>query len=158
MSVGLSLVGTGWIGVYGAIPPLRTADKIRILFVEDDLSLRKLLSRLLRMEGYEVVEARDGLEAMEYLGEHRVDLVVTDLCMPRMDGGELIAWMERCEVSVPVIVVSGECDVWERFHLYGRRNLHRFLLKPVTVSVLLGEVRDVLRELNFDLSKIDSLR
>lgn len=127
----------------------------RILLVEDDRYLRRLLARVLHFEGYAVVTARDGVEALKILHEQRVSLVMTDLCMPGMDGGELIRQLEHQYPGVPVIVLSGECDAWERFELRPRHNLSRFLIKPITVETLLREVSATLLECNFDLSKTD---
>ncbi len=126
-----------------------------ILLVEDDRCLRRLLARVLRFEGYAVVTAGDGVEALKILQEQRLSLVVTDLCMPGMDGGELVQQLEHQYPSVPVMVISGECDAWERFELRERHNLSRFLTKPITVETLLKEISATLLECNFDLSKID---
>ena len=61
-----------------------------VLVVEDQPEVRAVLIRLLSEEGYRVLEANDGVEAMEVVtGEHRIDLVLSDISMPRMDGLEL---------------------------------------------------------------------
>ena len=66
-----------------------------VLLVDDNVSVRESLARLLRMEGYDVVEAADGLEALERLDAARPDVVVTDLRMPRMHGLDLIRESRR---------------------------------------------------------------
>jgi len=63
----------------------------RILAVDDSASIRHLVGVTLRVAGYEVVEAADGQEALEYAREHSVDLVLADVNMPRMDGITLVA-------------------------------------------------------------------
>jgi CheY-like chemotaxis protein len=66
-----------------------------VLLVDDNVSVRESLARLLRMEGYDVVEAADGLEALEHLEAARPDVVVTDLRMPRMHGLDFIRESRR---------------------------------------------------------------
>lgn len=156
MNSGSIVADGGGLGGLAALPFGHAQPSI--LVVEDDQSLCRLLARLLRLEGYAVCTARNGIEAMETLHQHSVSLIVTDLCMPGMDGGELIHQLERYRPWIPVIVVSGESDAWERFHLKGRCNLRSFLLKPITVEVLLSAVAATLQERNFDLSKINPAR
>lgn len=145
------------LGVHGALPLVeeKSGRKARLLVVEDDARLRSVMARLLRLEGYEVLEAGNGLEAMACLQGNAVDAVLTDLCMPVMDGGQLIALLEELHPEVPVVIVSGECDARERFQLHGRGNIFRFLLKPIAVGVLLEAVRETVVSRNFNLSKID---
>lgn len=151
-----NIVSGGGLGGLAALP--LGHGQLTILVVEDDRCLRRLLARVLSFEGYTVCTARNGIEALEVLHHHSVSLIVTDLCMPGMDGGELIRQLERYRPWIPVIVLSGESDAWKRFHLKGRCNLRSFLLKPITVEVLLSEVAATLQERNFDLSKINPAR
>lgn len=134
-----------------------TQETPRILVVEDDERLRNLLAALLRLEGYWVVTAVDGEDALEALRETGLDLVVTDLCMPRMDGGELIRRMEQEHPSMPVLVMSGECEIMESFGLGKRRNVRQVLRKPISVERFLRQIAHSLR-LNFALSKMDLSR
>lgn len=62
-----------------------------ILAVDDSASMRQMVGVTLRSAGYEVIEANDGQEALDYARQHAVDLVLTDVNMPRMDGIELVA-------------------------------------------------------------------
>ena len=64
---------------------------ITILLVEDDPSVRELLKVLLEVEGYDIVEASDGLEGLEKAGELRPDLMIVDLMMPQVDGERVIS-------------------------------------------------------------------
>jgi DNA-binding NtrC family response regulator len=78
----------------------------RVLVVDDELSLRKVLSATLQREGYEVQLASDGEEAMAALERDGADVVVTDLVMPRMDGLTLLRKVVKAHPDVPVIVVT----------------------------------------------------
>ncbi len=79
-----------------------------VMVVDDSESIRKFLIFALRACGHIVIAARDGMEALEKLAKHKVDLVITDLNMPNMDGYELIqALREDNEYSdIPVIILS----------------------------------------------------
>ncbi|MHB1834165.1 MAG: response regulator [Solirubrobacteraceae bacterium] len=86
--------------------PERTA---RILLVDDEESIQTLLSYPLRKEGYEVVQATDGREALERFDEQRFDLVVLDLMLPRVDGLEVCRRL-RSRSSVPIIMLTAKSD------------------------------------------------
>ena len=79
-----------------------------VMIVDDSESIRKFLVFALRAQGFTVVAARDGMDALEKLSQNKVDLVITDLNMPNMDGFEFLkALREDREYSeVPVIILS----------------------------------------------------
>ena len=82
-----------------------------ILVVDDEEILRSYIARVLESEGYSVIEAEDGIEALSLLGREdtRVDvgLVITDVRMPRMGGRDLAATLARDPSSPPVLFISG---------------------------------------------------
>ena len=78
----------------------------RVLVVDDEQSLRKVLSATLQREGYEVQVAADGEEALAALERDGADVVVTDLVMPRMDGLTLLRKVVKAHPDIPVIVVT----------------------------------------------------
>jgi CheY-like chemotaxis protein len=86
---------------------------MRVLLVEDAPFLRYAFGRLLRMHGFEVMEANDGHEALECVSKFQPQLVVTDLMMPVMGGAELIARLRADPetASIPIVVISGERGV-----------------------------------------------
>ncbi len=83
----------------------------RILVVEDDAHMVRVLSMWLARNGHEVVEAHDGEEAKGILIDAEVDAVVSDVNMPRLDGLDLVRWI-RAEKSseLPVLMLSSRCD------------------------------------------------
>lgn len=109
-----------------AMAPLRPV----VMVVDDSITVRKITSRLLAREGYEAVEARDGAEAMERLGEVRPDVVLTDIEMPRMDGFDLIRQLrgDGRWRDVPVIVISSRTA-----------DKHRQLARELGADVFLGK-------------------
>lgn len=82
--------------------------RFRLLVVDDDEAIREIISAMLTEQGYEIVTAEDGQQALELLPQFQPDLVVTDLRMPRMSGDELVRIMRESFPQLPVIVVSGE--------------------------------------------------
>ena len=81
-------------------------DRGTVLIVEDEDNMRRMLGALLRRAGYRVLEARDGGEALEVLGDSTVHAVVTDLKMPRMNGLELLEAVQRRRSALPVILLT----------------------------------------------------
>jgi DNA-binding response OmpR family regulator len=78
-----------------------------ILLIEDEDLLRSGVQEVFELHGFQVIGAEDGLEALHWLYETQIDLVVTDLLMPNMNGVELIAKLSRSHPDLPVILVSG---------------------------------------------------
>ncbi len=84
-----------------------------VLVVDDEVNLRKVLSATLKREGFDILTAGDGEEALEVLAKHAVDLVLTDLRMPRMDGMKLLEHVLDRHAGIPVVILTahGTVDV-----------------------------------------------
>ncbi|HYR62762.1 MAG TPA: response regulator [Actinomycetota bacterium] len=125
------------------------SSSITILLVEDDPSVRELLKVLLEVEGYEIVEAKDGLEGLEKAGELKPDLMILDLMMPEVDGERVILRLrsEPATRRLPVIVVSGRYEALDRCRdMIGDENVFAKPFEPVKllkrVGTLVGHVPD----------------
>jgi signal transduction histidine kinase/ActR/RegA family two-component response regulator len=116
-----------------------------ILVVEDDASIRTLTARVLREQGYRVLEAADGLEALEVASRHagRIDLVVSDVVMPGMGGVPLVERLSRSRPAAKILFISGYSDdeAMRRGMLRARA---AFLAKPFTPETIARRVREVL--------------
>jgi CheY-like chemotaxis protein len=110
-----------------------------ILVVEDEPVIRELMAILLEEEGYTVRQASDGLEALETLARHPVDLVLSDVKMPRLDGAALAHQLRTQAHPLPVVLMSA---VYAEVDLPGVR----FLRKPVNCEHLLAIIAAALRE------------
>jgi CheY-like chemotaxis protein len=110
-----------------------------ILVVEDEPVIRELMAILLEEEGYTVRQACDGLEALETVDQHPVDLVLSDVKMPRLDGAALAHHLRAQPDPLPVILMSA---VYAEVDLPG---VH-FLRKPVAGEHLLTIIAATLRE------------
>ena len=116
-----------------------------ILLVEDEEGLRSLNARGLRSRGYSVVEASNGIEALEVLEEKNgaVDLVVSDVVMPEMDGPTLLKSMREKNPDLKIIFVSGYAeDAFEKS--LPENQQFAFLPKPFTLSQLVAAVKETM--------------
>jgi CheY-like chemotaxis protein len=86
----------------------KASSQHRVLVVDDEASNRELLSDLLASEGYDVVVAQDGLDALNELAVPLPDVIISDLRMPRMSGFEFLAVVREKYPDVPLIAISGE--------------------------------------------------
>jgi DNA-binding response OmpR family regulator len=121
--------------------------RFTVLVTEDDGELRQVYHRILTGAGYRVLLAVNGRQACRLLGQEAVDLVLTDLLMPEMDGAELIVWIRREGHRMPVLMVSGANSVFKTDFLAVVRDLgaSATLEKPVTSELLLAAVDRLLR-------------
>lgn len=115
-----------------------------ILIVEDDADSREVLSVILNAEGFSVLTAEDGQQALELVNEARPDLIITDIQMPNIDGIELIKRMRsRFESrSVPIVVMSAFGSGITRDAL--KAGADRSTPKPMQVRSLLNLIRQLL--------------
>ena len=119
------------------------ADASTILLVDDEDSVQKLLSYPLERDGFRVVHARDGEEALVRFAEEDVDLVVLDLMLPKLDGLEVCKRL-RAESTVPIIMLTARDD--ESDKLIGLElGADDYVTKPFSPRELVARVRAVLR-------------
>jgi len=117
-----------------------------ILLVEDEEGLRQLNARGLASRGYTVLEAGNGIEAIEMLekSDGEVDLVVSDVVMPEMDGPTLLRELRRRNPSLKIIFVSGYAEDAFQKHLPADGEQFTFLAKPFTLKQLVNAVKETL--------------
>ncbi len=85
--------------------------RAQILVVDDETNLRRVLAAVLEREGYDVFVAADGREALGILENHHVDLVVTDVRMPEVDGMTLLREVQRIDADIPVVMITAHSTV-----------------------------------------------
>jgi two-component system cell cycle sensor histidine kinase/response regulator CckA len=117
----------------------------RILLVEDEESVRAFSARALKTTGYEVFEADSGEEALEVLDEidNRIDLIISDVVMPEMDGPQLLVKVRERIPDVKVIFVSGYAEESVRKDIADDRSVE-FLPKPYSLDQINTKVKEVL--------------
>jgi two-component system cell cycle sensor histidine kinase/response regulator CckA len=124
--------------------PQRSGTERLILVVEDDSAVRRLMCQMLRQGGHTVLDAADGFEALLLWQSHgdEISLLLTDVVMPGMDGGQLAQQITRIRPEVPVIFVSGYSH-HATLHEVLPRGAH-FLPKPFNHDTLNRKVRQAL--------------
>jgi DNA-binding response OmpR family regulator len=114
-----------------------------VLVVDDEPIVRDVVVRYLQREGYETLEAGDGLHAQELLRKHEPSLVVLDLMLPGMDGLELCRWI-RARSELPVIMLTARAEEADR--IVGLElGADDYITKPFSPRELAVRVRTVLR-------------
>jgi CheY-like chemotaxis protein len=115
----------------------------KILLVEDESIARANIADVLRGEGYEVEEARDGAQAVKLFGAQRFDLVITDLVIPQLDGFKLIARVRSMSPGIPVILITAYLS-----KEVGKALLEgssEFIPKPIQTDMLRTSVKHLLQ-------------
>ena len=116
----------------------------RILVAEDETSLNDLLQDALRMNGYETISAKHGLEALRLIREEKPDLVILDINMPQLDGFGVIEKLRNENNNVPVIVLTARDQKDDKSIGFGL-GADDFVTKPFGLEELLMRVTAVLR-------------
>ena len=122
-------------------------DKIKILVVDDESRMRKLVKDFLGREGYQVLEAGDGMEAMEvFYDEKDIALIILDVMMPRMDGWQVCREVRQSS-KVPIIMLTARSE--ERDELQGfALGVDEYISKPFSPKILVARVNAILRRDN----------
>jgi len=115
----------------------------RILLVDDEESVQKLLAYPLRKEGYEVVPARDGDEALERFGEGNVDLIVLDVMLPKRDGFDVCRRL-RARSPVPIIMLTAKAEEFDKV-LGLELGADDYITKPFSMREFRSRVKAALR-------------
>lgn len=117
-----------------------------ILVVDDDEDIARFVEFNLRLHGYEVIHARDGQEALEVIAQHRPDLAVVDLMMPRLDGLELTRRLraDPMTAALPVIMLTAKGMTVDKVHGLSA-GADDYLVKPFDTAELVARVSSTLR-------------
>jgi DNA-binding response OmpR family regulator len=115
----------------------------RILLVDDEQSVQKLLSYPLRKEGYEVVPALDGQQALDRVRDQPFDLVVLDVMLPKMDGFEVCRRI-RARTAVPIIMLTAKAEEFDKV-LGLELGADDYITKPFSMREFRSRVKAVLR-------------
>jgi len=120
---------------------------MKIMIVDDCQTTRKLLGHYLKSRGYAVVFAENGLDALEKLGTDTVNLVMTDLNMPYMDGMELTKTLRADPnlSNIPILMVTTENDEQEREKAY-INGVNGYLVKPVTGDAIAQNIKNIIKQ------------
>jgi len=134
------MVATG-AGEASATPGAGGARGIKIMVIDDSKTIRRTAETLLKKEGFEVIVATDGFEALSMVADHKPDLIFLDIMMPRLDGYQTCALIKHHRVfrHTPVVMLSSKDGLFDRAR--GRVvGSDHYITKPFTREELLGAI------------------
>lgn len=115
-----------------------------ILVVEDDKNLRKLITTYLQRNKYNTYEATNGEEALNVLDQSYIDLIVSDIMIPKMDGYELIKSLREAKYDVPILIITAKSEIEDKKEgfLLGADD---YMVKPIDIEEMLLRIQVLLR-------------
>ena len=116
----------------------------KILIAEDDNELRQLFQRVLTINGYAAAGVADGQEALEYLEKEYVDLVISDIMMPQMDGYALARSIREINPSMPILMITAKGDFNDVSQGFSS-GADDYMVKPINVNEMVLRVKALLR-------------
>ena len=129
---------------------------MKILIVEDDLEISKLLADFLQGNGYEVLCQYDGLHVLDCIQEHQIDLILLDIMLPYRSGDTILADIRKFS-TVPVIVISAKETTQNKIDLL-RLGADDYITKPFDMEEVLARIESNLRRIQFQNSTPSSFR
>ncbi|QAY66411.1 response regulator transcription factor [Paenibacillus protaetiae] len=125
---------------------------IKLLVVDDDPHIRELVSHFLKEEGFTVLQASDGLEAMDKLEDHKVDLAVIDVMMPGMDGWELCRQLKEVW-DIPTLMLTAKGEVAQKLKGF-ELGTDDYMVKPFEPLELVARVKALLKRYRIEASQM----
>ena len=122
----------------------------KILVAEDDAELRQLFCRVLTRHGFQPIGAADGVEALQVLERDYIDLIVSDIMMPQMDGFEFAQKIREVNKHIPILFMSAKDDLPSKQKGF-RLGIDDYMVKPVELAELEMRVRALLRRANIEM-------
>jgi DNA-binding response OmpR family regulator len=116
----------------------------KIIIAEDDTEIRQLYSKVLRRNGYDIIEAKDGQDVLDILDNVLVDLIISDIMMPRMDGYELITSLRDAGYTIPFLLITAKdsfMDLQQGFF----SGADDYMVKPINLNEMIVRVQALLR-------------
>ncbi|MBF1349393.1 MAG: response regulator, partial [Megasphaera micronuciformis] len=118
----------------------------RILIADDEALMRQLVADFLRPEGYEVLEAVDGKQALDIFNEQKPDLVLLDVMMPGYDGWTVCREIRRTS-TVPIIMITAKDEEIDQLFAYDL-GVDDYITKPFSPKLLVAKMKALLRRLH----------
>ncbi|OGS46269.1 MAG: hypothetical protein A2539_02765 [Elusimicrobia bacterium RIFOXYD2_FULL_34_15] len=120
----------------------------KILFAEDKEETARMIKKGLELAGYEVIQAIDGLDALEKIKARMPDLVILDVLMPKLDGFSVNLKLKEDMITkdIPVIISTSRVKMLQMFEKDGKAKIDAFLEKPYTLEELWMIIRKILKE------------
>lgn len=131
---------------------MREVTMHKILVVDDETSIVTLLKFNLEQNGFEVVTANDGLEAIEQVKKESPDVMVLDLMLPKMDGMDVVKTLRLDKIHVPVLMLTAKDDEFDKI-LGLEMGADDYMTKPFSPREVVARVRAILRRIDFEANQ-----
>jgi two-component system, OmpR family, response regulator len=116
----------------------------RILVVEDETAIRKLIATYLQKQGYEVIEAKNGEEGFAAFEDESIHLIITDIMMPVIDGNQFVRKVRRYNVDVPILILTALDGYNDKEKSYSG-GADDYMVKPIDMNEMMLRVKALLR-------------
>lgn len=126
-------------------------DRQKILVIDDEASIRQIVETRLKLAGYEVITAADGVEALEQAATHQPNLIVLDIMMPKLDGFEVCRELRK-NMTTPIIMLTAKGDITDRIAAL-ELGADDYVVKPFSPRELEARIKAVLRRTHTDQAK-----
>ena len=119
---------------------------MNILIVDDELYIREVIKEYASLEGYNVIEASNGIDAIKVLENEKVDLIIMDIMMPKLDGYSAIKEIREKE-NTPIIVLSARAEEYDKLHGFDL-GIDDYVTKPFSPKELMARIKVLLNRGN----------
>lgn len=120
---------------------------VNILIVEDEKNVRNLIKKYLERNNYNVYEAEDGNKALDVLDNNHIDLIITDIMMPNLDGYELTNELRTSNYNMPILMITAKDTIEDKTKGF-RVGTDDYMVKPIDMQEMLLRVAALLRRSN----------
>lgn len=128
----------------------------KILIVEDEFAINEMVAEILREEGHEVIQGKDGIEGYHQYVAHKPNLMITDIMMDNMDGKQLAMLVRKEDKSIPIIMLTAKTQ--EEDELAGFEiGIDDYIRKPFSVAVFIKRVNAQLKHMTYEKKTQDVL-
>ena len=124
-----------------------------ILVCEDDFAIKTMISTKLRQENYSVYTAQNGQEALKLMEKQQIDLVISDIMMPEMDGYEFVQTLRETKHTLPILMITAKSQL-ESLEAAFKLGVDDYMVKPLRLEELVLRVKALLRRSQLEAEKV----
>ena len=124
-----------------------------ILVCEDDFAIKTMISTKLKQENYSVYTAQNGQEALNLMEKQQIDLVISDIMMPEMDGYEFVQTLRETKHTLPILMITAKSQL-ESLETAFKLGVDDYMVKPLRLEELVLRVKALLRRSQLEAEKV----
>ena len=124
-----------------------------ILVCEDDFAIKTMISTKLKQENYSVYTAQNGQEALNLMEKQQIDLVISDIMMPEMDGYEFVQTLRETKHTLPILMITAKSQL-ESLEAAFKLGVDDYMVKPLRLEELVLRVKALLRRSQLEAEKV----